>query len=241
MSQKRIHCFIHEAFEDLGCIEEWCKRHFYEIHYTLFYQASYQLPNTSDYDWLIIMGGPMGVYENEKYPWLKDEKMAIKLAIDENKIVLGICLGAQLIASSLGASVHKNTQKEIGWWPIQLTDDGKRNVLFREIPEEITVFHWHGDTFQLPDGAEHIAFSEATENQAFVYKGSVIGLQFHFEVTERSLAEMISFGRDELVDELFVQSASEMEAKRKFIPYNNSLMFHLLEKLKTEIDSQNLV
>src|SRR4030042_2732255 len=109
MKLLRIHCFQHVDYEDMGCIKEWCHTNGHQITCTKFYKGD-SLPDTKDFDWLIIMGGPMGVYEDEKYSWLSGEKTAIKEAIEQNKTVIGICLGSQLIADVLGARVYKNRE-----------------------------------------------------------------------------------------------------------------------------------
>ncbi len=159
----RIHYLQHKPYESLGCIEEWISKSRHSLSATKFYEDT-SLPKFSDFDFLIIMGGPMGVYDEDKYPWLKDEKKFIKESINDNKIVLGICLGSQLIADSLGSKVYKNKFKEIGWFPVKIKNEHK---FFNSLPEEIITAHWHGDTFDLPDGAVHIAESSACKNQAF--------------------------------------------------------------------------
>jgi GMP synthase (glutamine-hydrolysing) len=131
---------------------------------------------------LIVMGGPMGVYEQERYPFLKREIAFIGEAIAAKKPVLGICLGAQLIARALGARVFPNRRKEIGWYKVRLTSAGKRDPLFLNSPAQPWVFQWHGDTFTLPKGARLLAASPLCRNQAFRHGSSVYGLQFHLEV-----------------------------------------------------------
>ena len=134
----------------------------------------------SDFDWLIILGGPMNIYEEDKYPWLSKEKEFIHQAIASDKIVLGICLGAQLMADVLGGKVQRNVHREIGWFPVKLMPESKASRIFRVLPEEFMALHWHGDTFELPPGAVHTAESQACKNQAFEL-GKAIGLQFHLE------------------------------------------------------------
>lgn len=232
MSDKRIHCFRHVPFEGLGCIETWCKRKSYPVSYTDFYDIDFQIPPSVDYDVLVVMGGPMGVYEEDKYKWLNPEKKAIKEAIDNNKVVIGICLGSQLIANVLGAEVYKNKEKEIGWWSIQFTDEGKKTVLFDTLGDELTVFQWHGDTFDLPEGAIRVASSEVCLNQAFIYNQKVLGLQFHFEVDEEGIQLMSGGDLDELQQGgNYVQTIEQIKAGEGIIPANNELMFRILETL----------
>ena len=176
------------------------------------------------------MGGPMNVYEEQTYPWLAREKDLIKDAIDAHKIVLGICLGAQLIASVLGAAVTKNHEQEIGWFPCTLTDEGRRCPLFAQFPRRFDALHWHGDTFELPDGALLIASSEACTDQAFVYKEKVIGLQFHLESTARSIDRLIANCGNELAGGRYIQSIEQLRRPR-FLPQANLLMESLLAAL----------
>lgn len=152
----------------------------------------------SGYNALIILGGPMNVYEEESYPYLRDVDLLIKEAVKKGLPVLGICLGGQLIAKSLGAPVTRNPVREIGWYKLRLTPEGLRSPLFTGLPEEFPVFQWHGDTFTLPDGATHLATTTGCANQAFSYGGNVFALQFHLEVT----SEIINTWADDYADEL---------------------------------------
>lgn len=149
------------------------------------------------YEVTLVMGGPMNVYEEDKHPFLADELRLLKDAIKKNRKVIGFCLGGQMIARALGAKVTQNPIKEIGWMPVTLTDDGKREPLLAGLPETITVFQWHGDTFAIPKGAAHLARSEACANQAFRH-GNMLALQFHPEVEE---ADVRNWG-DEYLPEL---------------------------------------
>lgn len=232
MSNKRIHCFRHVPFEGLGCIATWCKAKSYPVAYTDFFESNYKIPSPADYDVMVVMGGPMGTYEEDKYEWLKPEKKAIKEAIDGDKVVIGICLGSQLIANALGAEVYKNKEKEIGFWSIQFTDEGKKTALFETFGDEITVFQWHGDTFDLPEGAIRIASSEACLNQAFLYNRKVLGLQFHFEVDEEGIQLMSGGDLEELNQGgKYVQTMEDIKAGEGIIPANNKLMFTILNEL----------
>lgn len=176
----------------------------------------------------------MGVYDEEKYDWLSGEKEFIRNVIQEGKTVIGICLGAQLIASSLGAEVYPNAEKEIGWFPIFPTECGMSINLLSGSLDPFTVFHWHGDTFGLPMGALRLASSEVCLNQAFFYHRGVVGLQFHFEVTEKSLNQMIAFCGNELVSGRYIQSAETMLGNTRFISEINNRMFHLLDFMEEE-------
>lgn len=198
----RAHYLQHVAFEGLGSIDAWLKSAGYQITATRFYQSSL-LPAADSFDFLIIMGGPMGVNEEERYPWLRMEKRFIRQVIKRGTPVLGICLGAQLIAASLGESVYPNRRKEIGWFPVQGIDHQDKALFL--FPAEFEAFHWHGDTFDLPADSVLLASSEGCTNQAFQLGASVMGLQFHPEITHESVKTMINNCRDEILPSKFVQ------------------------------------
>jgi GMP synthase-like glutamine amidotransferase len=150
--------------------------------------------------------------DEDQYPWLGDEKRLIRAAIDGGRSLVGVCLGAQLIAEALGAQVSRNPHKEIGWFPIRLTDLARRSPVCKDLPVELQVLHWHGDTFSLPSGALHLAESEACAQQGFLLDGRILGLQFHLEMTPTSLRTLCSQCAEELTPGPFVQSAEQMLA-----------------------------
>lgn len=164
----RIHYLQHVPFEGLASIEQWAIKKDYILSATKFYNGD-TLPSVDDLDWLIVMGGSMNIYEDDEYPWLRLEKHFIAEAIKKNKIVIGICLGSQLIADVLGSKVYKGQEKEIGWYPIQVTTEAQKSAVFASLPASLTVFHWHGDIFDLPPDALRLAYSEVCANQAFIY------------------------------------------------------------------------
>lgn len=147
---------------------------------------------------IVSLGGPMNVYEEEQYPFLKLEDSFLKDAVKKEVPILGICLGAQLLAKAVGAEVTKADAKEIGWYKIPLTSDGREDPLFRGIDNELNVFHWHGDTFKIPAEGKRIAESKICPNQAFRYGKNAYGIQFHIEVTKQMISEWIDAYRDEL-------------------------------------------
>ena len=224
----RIHTLLHVPFEGLGCIEDWIILNGHSVSYTNFFEQ-YKLPNLNDFDWLIVMGGPMGVYDEAIFPWLFQEKEFIRQAIRSKKTIIGICLGSQLIAEVLGAKVYPNKQKEIGWFNIKQSDAGKNHPLCKNFEPQFTVFHWHGDTFDLPDGCVRLFQSDACLNQAFLFNNKVLGLQFHLEVTLTSLSEMVKNGKNELVEGDTIQSETQILELTNYFEANNRIMFRLLD------------
>jgi GMP synthase (glutamine-hydrolysing) len=221
----KLHWLQHVPFEGLGYIETWAKKRGAEISCTRLY-AGEKLPDPGSFDWLIVMGGPMGIFDYEDHPWLADEKEFIEQSIDNEKTVVGICLGAQLMADVLGAKVYPGPEKEIGWFPIQRSE-GVPPL----IPEELTVFHWHGDTFEIPEGAVQLATSKPGINQGFVYNGKAVGLQFHMETTPASMESIIEHCGHELIDAPYIQSAETMRAGLPTIGSVNLVMKTLLDSL----------
>jgi GMP synthase-like glutamine amidotransferase len=235
----RIHYLQHVPFEDLANIESWARSRGHDLSRTLLFSDE-KLPEMANFDWLIIMGGPMNIYEEDKYPWLVREKEFIRQAIACDKIVLGICLGAQLIADVLGSSVRKNEYREIGWFPVSLTEEGARSPIFSVLPERFVALHWHGDTFGIPPGATRTAESRACANQAFV-KGKAIGLQFHLESSRDSIDHLLENCADELTDGPFVQSAEELLAHLEQISQIHVFMERFLDQVKSVLGPQQYI
>lgn len=228
MAGLRIHFLQHVAFEGPGSIGEWIRERGHRSSFTRLYEDE-ALPDTASLDWLVVMGGPMGVYDEDRFPWLKREKFFIENCIRGGKPVIGICLGAQLIAAVLGARVYHNSHREIGWFPVTVTGDARQRPPFRGFPDEVTVFHWHGDTFDLPAGALHCAASKACENQMFLYGTGVLGIQFHFEVTEKGIRDLITECRDEMSPDTYVQDEFTILEKLATVRENNRLMERILQ------------
>jgi GMP synthase-like glutamine amidotransferase len=226
----RIHYIQHVPFEGLGSIEEWIFKNNHPVTSTKFFE-NHSLPVMDEFDWLIIMGGPMGVYDKIHYPWLKEEKEFIREAIEKDKTVIGICLGAQLIAAALGARVYPNKHREIGWFDIENPVSFEQKESVFKIDGKLTVFHWHGDTFDLPKDSLHLFASGACINQGFLFKENVLGLQFHFEATPESVNEMVVNGVNELVPDEFVQSHEEIINQVGFYKNSNNIMFRILDHM----------
>ncbi|MAS93592.1 MAG: amidotransferase [Verrucomicrobiales bacterium] len=220
----KAHYLQHVPFEGPGYIELWLGEREIPLGCTRLF-ANDAFPHPDEFDLLIIMGGPMSVNDEELYPWLSQEKRFIRESIEAGKSILGVCLGAQLIASALGAAVYSGNETEIGWFPVfPVSGD-----LFEM---EETVFHWHGETFDLPVGASHLARSEGCENQAFRFGERVVGLQFHLETTPQTVAEMLENGREELVPSAYIQDEKTiLEITQKQCEQTNQLMGEILSTL----------
>ncbi|MCR8842321.1 type 1 glutamine amidotransferase [Paenibacillus sp. SC116] len=228
----RIHYLQHVPFESIENIGVWAGEREYGITGTLVYENA-DFPSLLEFDMLVILGGPMSVHDEASYPWLVQEKQFIKEAIQQQKLVLGICLGAQLIAEVIGGKVYKNENKEIGWFPVKLTEDAKHSPLFKYIPDEFIPFHWHGETFELPEEAKKMAFSKGCVNQAFVYDDHVIGLQFHLESSDVSITKLIENCADELEEGTYVQAPHEMLAQPRLLILSNAVLFTLLDAFES--------
>ena len=189
-------------------------------------------PSLNDFDLLFVMGGPMGVHDEVKHSWMKNEKLFIEDSIKAGKKIVGICLGAQLIADVLGAAVTKNTHKEIGWFPVEKSDRTDSTNLWKSMPQEFNAFHWHGETFAVPNGAIHLAQSEACDNQAFLYKENILALQFHLESTAKSIEQLYENCSEELDNSEFVQSKDQILQPDHINSSNNLMRKILLDVIK---------
>lgn len=225
-----VHYLQHVAFEGLGSIEDWVRRGGHTLGATHFYRGD-PLPAVDAVDLLVVMGGPMNIYEEADYPWLADEKRFIERAIAAGRRVLGICLGAQLVADVLGARVVANAEKEIGWFQVEKTESAAASRLFAAFPTQLDVFHWHGDTFDIPAGAVRVARSAGCANQAFVYDERVVGLQFHLEATPDSARQIIAHGADDLIDGRDIQTPQAMLVNGRRFYTTNRVMHDLLDRL----------
>lgn len=200
----RVAILQHEPNEWIGSMLPWFEAKGSQLSTCMVYLGE-PLPSISDFDWLLIMGGNMSVYEELKYPWLIDEKQLIRDALAADKKVLGICLGAQLIASALGAEVYAGQQQEIGWFEVS-----KTHPFASWCPDKFLPLSWHGDRFDLPVGATGFAKSGITPNQGFCLSNKVWALQFHLEATADSVTDFHAVGEYNLPEGCYVQSYQQM-------------------------------
>jgi GMP synthase-like glutamine amidotransferase len=223
-----VHSLEHQSYEGPGKIGDWAAARGHALTRTALY-AGEAPPPLTDFDLLVIMGGSMNIYEHRNHPWLVAEKRFIGEAIAAGKPILGICLGAQLLADALGGRVFQNAEKEIGWWPLRVFD---RSAPFATFPETLTVMHWHGDTFSLPPGARRVAESDACTEQAFVFGDRVVGLQFHLEQGPVAVSDLATACGAELVPARYVQSREQLLASQPDLAPCEAALFGLLDALE---------
>ena len=229
----KVHWLQHLPFEGLGSMGEYFQQKGIASTSTHFY-LNEKLPEMDSFDWLIIMGGAMSANDDAKYSWLTAEKEFIKKAIDAGKVVIGVCLGAQLIAASLGAKVYRNKYKEIGWFDLKPSKEAKSTILGNCFSME--VFHWHGDTFDLPKGAVHLASSEATKNQGFIINNRVVGFQFHLETTCEYAKALFDNFPEEIKNDKYIQNAQRVFSDLGRFERINKIMAEILETIQKAND-----
>ncbi len=226
----RVHYLQHVPFENAANIGKWAEQNGHLLTKTEIFEGE-PFPDVTEIDMLAIMGGLMNIYQYRDYPWLKEEKKFIEKAIAKKVKVIGVCLGGQLIADVLGAKITQNPYVEIGWHEVTLNDEGINSNLFKDFPEKFTAFHWHGDTFTIPEGAVYLASSKACANQAFTFEKHVIGLQFHLEYSQDSIEKMLKYCENELVEAPYIQQKEIIRQDYHQIKQTTSLLNSLLNNL----------
>jgi len=205
----RVYCLTHVAFEGPARIRTWAETRGHELR-ALRADLADALPDVHATDMLVVMGGPMSV--NDPLSWLSSEARFVEACLRESKPILGVCLGAQMLAKVLGARVYASGLKEIGWWNV--TRSAESPVANSPLPLNFTPLHWHGETFDLPVGSVPLARSEAIANQAFVVNGNTVGLQFHIEATPESVEEIVAGARADIDGGPWQQTAETILAER---------------------------
>lgn len=212
-------CVIqHVAAEPPGLIAEVLKSKGIALDYVRPFKGDMMPTRLDDYAGLVVMGGPMGVYEQDQFPFLRREIRLIQDAVSRQRPVLGVCLGSQLLAAALDAPVARGHRKEIGWHDVTLSRAAARDKLLHDLPEAFTAFHWHGDIFELPAKAASLAWSNLTEHQAFCFGESAYGFLFHLEVTEPLVKRMTRLFRGELI-EAGVSGENVLKGVAKYLPH----------------------
>jgi GMP synthase-like glutamine amidotransferase len=231
----RLHLLEHDPIGiRRNNITTWAEKKGYAVNKTNVFERI-QLPAQKDFDWLIVLGGSQHAWEEQEHPWMLAEKGYISEALSKDKIILGICFGAQLLAEALGGQVFSNEKEEIGWHEVTVSKEGKESFLFKNVLQKFLTFHWHSDHFSLPPGCIRLAFSAPTLNQAYITNDSrVVGLQFHPEYT----IELIRFFAKEYGHEWqknqYVEGQEEVLSKSELIPETYWLMELLLNNMDRE-------
>jgi len=226
-----LHVLQHDPVEDEGQVRAWARTRGCALSRTRLYGGD-PFPPLDQVQGLLVLGGAMGVYDYGQHPWLYREKTFLLDCIDMGVGVLGICLGAQLIADVLGARVHRNPHPEIGWFPVRLTDEGRRAAALRGWPDCFTALHWHQDTFDLPASAVHVASSAGCTHQGLIMRERVVGLQFHLEYTEAQLRKRVADAAvDEMAPGMHVQAADAILGAAAQVALCGPLLFQLLDNL----------
>ena len=233
----KIHYLQHDDLVQACTIEQWATEQGIVLSNTQVHKGE-AFPDTSDFDLLIILGGRMGAYEEDTYPWLMEEKWFIKRAIAENKYVLGLCLGAQILADVLGGLVHPHVQYEIGWWPVHFSPQIEGSLL-KGVPNTIHLFEFHGDTFTLPLGVKLLASSEGCENQAFIYNDRVLALQFHPEVSVENMKLLAQAVGN--VEGPYSQPATYYLNEQDYFEQSKEVMFTILCNFKEQIKGAEVI
>ena len=226
----RILCIQHDPLDGPGALIDWAESRGSSLSYCLICKGD-PLPPLESFDLLVSLGGPMGAYEEEKYPWTSSEKEYLRQAFAAGKKILGLCLGCQLLADALGGRAFRHTCKEFGWQPIEPLHNGT-SWFEADIPFQ--AFQWHGDTYSLPPGAIQLARNEATEQQAFLVRGpagdQVIGLQFHLEWTEQMARDAVAEPGVAPPPSPFVQSPDEILSDLSLFESARSRFFALMDR-----------
>ena len=234
----RLHLIEHDPdyFNETN-ITLWAKKKGYHVTKTEVFNQQ-RLPQLDDFDWLMIMGGSQHIWQEEANPWIIGEKKFIREALTTGKNILGVCLGAQLVAESLGSEVFTNIHEEIGWHEVSVSREGKDTFLFRDIPDRFMTFHWHSDHFSLPSGCTRLASSEPTQNQAFIHESyPVVGLQFHPEYTRAIVESYADQYGHEWVPAPFVTGKEDVLVRTKQIPDTYWLMEILLNNMDRQFSA----
>ncbi len=224
-----FHVLQHHGCEGPAAIAAWAAGRGFSLSATHLYRGE-NLPAVEHIDGLIVMGGPMNIYQDRDHPWLRAERDFIAAHLSAGKPAIGVCLGSQFLADAMGSRVTQNPDIEIGWLPVAFTAEARAAHSF--LPASLEVLHWHGDTFDLPAGALRLASSAGCQNQGFLYDGRILALQFHSEATRKSVAGLVAEFGHELAPATFVQPAETiLAAPDATFAEAHALLFPLLDAI----------
>ena len=220
----KLFVFQHASFESPGFIADWADNRTVDIQLIRVFSRQ-DFPPVEDAEGLILLGGPMSIHDTVRFSWLVQEKIFLEKWLKTGKPVMGICLGAQLLADLLGGRVYSLVHQEIGWFPIQKNAFLKHPFLDLFSENTLPAFHWHGETFDIPEGAVPLFSSEATQNQAFIWNNQIFAFQFHWEVTPKNVQLLIENGETEMrKGGPFVQSPEKMLLSKSFFETSHQLI-----------------
>jgi GMP synthase-like glutamine amidotransferase len=225
----RIHCLQHVPFEGPGAIADWSARRGHELLHVHAYRGDV-LPAAREVEALVVMGGPMSANDVSELAWLAAETRLVEQVLRADRPMLGVCLGAQILARALGARVYRARQREIGWWPLRVRPEARKATPLADWPESLVPLHWHGETFDLPAGAEHLAETETCPHQAFLWRRA-LGLQFHVEATPQSVAELTQVCAAEIGSGAFEQAAERIRGESQHCAALGPLLEAALDRL----------
>ena len=228
----RWHCLQHTPNEGPGYAAEWLAARGHPLTHTRLFEPGPVFPALGEFDGLLLLGGPMSVHDEAEFPWLREEKRFLREALRAGKLTLAICLGAQLVALELGGEVRPNPEPEVGFWTVRFSAKALLHPLLRGWPDKATVLHWHFDTFVVPPGAVRVGMSAGCAAQGFVWGDGIIGLQFHPEMTEAMVEQLLVFeGHETAEEQEFVQTAAQIRSKLKSVWKGRRLLESLLENM----------
>ncbi|HYM20302.1 MAG TPA: type 1 glutamine amidotransferase [Candidatus Kapabacteria bacterium] len=236
MRSLRIHYLEHALHEAPGNIADWAHERAHTVSGSRLY-AGDPLPRHEYFDMLVILGGPMSIHNRTTYPWLRQEKHFIEKAIELNMPTLGICLGSQLIADVLGADVYPMSHKEIGWYSVTMTAEGIAHPVASALPHHFKAFHWHGETFSVPEGATLLCRSNACLHQGFSLGDNILALQFHPEATPKLVENFVTAGEAELEHARYIQDASSIANAAEHSDDMRHSFFEMLDRLASRARS----